>query len=100
MCSGCLSDTAGHHLQHIAGSFAGDTAVSKCCSDQHTMVRCCCPLCTLLTRLQVTHKLIDNLKLFHELAGPVFGPGTQVGMRVDMKRAYKWVKRGLWTFVG
>lgn len=26
---------------------------------------------------QVTHKLIDNLKLFHELAGPVFGPGTQ-----------------------
>jgi len=30
---------------------------------------------------QVTHKLIDNLKLFHELAGPVFGPGTQVGAR-------------------
>jgi hypothetical protein len=27
---------------------------------------------------QVKHKLVDNLKLFHELAGPVFGPGTQV----------------------
>jgi uncharacterized protein (DUF1778 family) len=40
---------------------------------------------------QVTHKLIDNLKLFHELAGPVFGPGTQaiqpkrerLGLRLD-----------------
>jgi hypothetical protein len=39
-----------------------------------------------LNPAQVTHKLIDNLKLFHELAGPVFGPGTQVSRLWGVRR--------------